>query len=73
MTKSSANKSRTSRKLIQSYVVFAAGTAALFMDKLTGTDWVLMTGLVLGTYAYGNIQEHRAKAIQEPSPRIPEN
>lgn len=48
-----------SRKLVKSYIIFFTGTGLCIGGKLTGTEWLIMSGLTFAIYTYGNLNESK--------------
>ena len=52
-----AERTYTSRKFMFAVFFTLTGSAALMIDKMTGGEWVMLAGLVIGLYAAGSVAE----------------
>ena len=48
-----------SRKFLLATTALALASFFLGVDKLSGSEWVMITAGILGLYGYNNVQEKR--------------
>lgn len=51
----------TNRKFKFALVAFTVGVVALFLDKLSGEQYVALVTLILGVYTAGNVTQKRTQ------------